>query len=107
MTTAQNDLPAIPNALTDVAMINAKTAAAAGSMSISQFLELVRIKDAPQPVIRQPRFTRWNLMAVRAWLIERASQHTADTRAAEMVTARARKASDAAKAKRGPVAADE
>jgi hypothetical protein len=47
-----------------------------------------------------PRCTRWRSADVRAWLIARADAAHADTEAAALVTARAKKASDAAQRKR-------
>jgi len=94
--TSKTDLPPIPAALADVALIDGPTCAASGGMSLSSWHELVRTKQAPQPVIRQPRCTRWQLAQVRAWLIDRAAQPAAETSAA--VTARATKASTMARA---------
>ena len=93
--TAKTDLPPIPAALADVAHIDGPTCAAAGGMSLSSWHELVRTEQAPQPVIRQPRCTRWQMSDIRQWLIERASQQVTAT--AEGVTARAKKASIAAR----------
>jgi len=89
--TAKTALPPIPAALADVAHIDGPTCAAAAGLSLSSWHELVRIKDAPQPVIRQPRCTRWRLADVRAWLIKRAAMQTPG--AADAVTQQARKAS--------------
>ena len=63
----------IPRALEDVALITAETCAAAAAMSLSQWYQLVRDGEAPAPAVRGVRFTRWQLSAVRAWLIERAA----------------------------------
>lgn len=95
---AKTDLPSVPAALADVAMIDGPTCAAAASISLSNYLELVRTKKAPQPAIRQPRCTRWRIADVRAWLIERAQAQTPEGGAD--VVAHARKASAAAKSKR-------
>lgn len=84
-----------PESLADVAHIDGPGAAAAGCLSISQWHALVREGRAPQPVIRAPRFTRWRLSDVRAWLIERESQPVAGATVIE----RANKAA-AARAKR-------
>lgn len=69
----KTDLPPVPSALADVALIDGPTAAAAGAMSLSSWHELVRIGEAPQPAIRAPRCTRWRLIDVRQFLIDRAS----------------------------------
>lgn len=102
---SKTNLPDIPPALADVAMIDGPQCAAAGAMSLSAWHELVRLKKAPQPVIRQPRCTRWNLAHVRAWLIEREAQ--SDPSASAAVTALATKASAAARAKREAARADQ
>jgi predicted DNA-binding transcriptional regulator AlpA len=94
---AKADLPPVPAALADVAFIDGPTCAAAGGMSLSSWHELVRIKEAPQPAIRQPRCTRWRLADVRAWLVARASREIDQSGA---VIANARKASAASVAKR-------
>lgn len=95
---AKTDLPSVPAALADVAMIDGPTCAAAASISLSNYLDLVRTKKAPQPAIRQPRCTRWRVVDVRAWLIERAQAQTPEGGA--QVVAQAKKASEAAKSKR-------
>lgn len=95
---AKTDLPSVPAALADVAMIDGPTCAAAASISLSNYLDLVRTKKAPQPAIRLPRCTRWRVVDVRAWLIERAQAQTPE--AGARVVAQAKKASAAAKSKR-------
>jgi predicted DNA-binding transcriptional regulator AlpA len=101
--TAKTDLPPIPSALADVALIDGPTCAASASMSLSSWHELVRTGEAPQPVIRQPRCTRYRMADVRTWLIARAARQHPD--ASEAVTAKAKKASAAAQAKRAAAAA--
>lgn len=98
--TAKTNLPSIPLAIADVAMIDGPTAAAAASISISQWHELVRRRQAPQPVIRRSRCTRWRLADVRYWLVDLAEKGSDDVDAAALVTARARKASAKAQANR-------
>jgi hypothetical protein len=98
---AKTELPPVPPALADVALVDGPTCAAAASEAISTFHDGVRRTAIgklaegevpyPQPVIRRPRFTRWRLADVRAWLIERALQQSAET--ATAVTEQARKAS--------------
>lgn len=68
------DLPPVPTALEDVALIDAPHIAAAGGLSLSQWHDLVRRKVAPQPAIRGTRFTRWRLSEVRAWLATMAAE---------------------------------
>lgn len=98
--TSKAHLPPVLPALADVALIDGPAAASAGSMSLSQWHDLVRRNEAPQPVVRESRCTRWRLIDVRAWLVSRAAQTASSTRAAESLKARATKASAAANAKR-------
>lgn len=90
--TAKTDLPPVPAALADVAMIDGPTCAAACGISISSWLDLVRAGKAPAPVIRQPRCTRWRMADVRTWLIERAAQPVHDSAVIERATRASRKA---------------
>jgi predicted DNA-binding transcriptional regulator AlpA len=93
-----NNLPAIPPALVDVALVDAATIAAAGGFCVSTFLDAVRRGTAPQPVIRRPRCTRWRLVDVRAYLADLPNrQSLADS---ERVIAQASRASRAAADKR-------
>jgi predicted DNA-binding transcriptional regulator AlpA len=57
-----------PPELADVALIDGPRCAAAGCIAISTWYELVRRGEAPQPVLRAPRCTRWRLADVREWL---------------------------------------
>ncbi len=90
--------PLVPTALEAVALVDARTAAAAGSMSVSWWHEAVAAGRAPFPVIRAPRCTRWRLADVRAFWQAFGSQAGAAT--ADKVKAAAAKASAAARAKR-------
>lgn len=96
--------PAVPAGLTDVALIEAATCAAAGGMSVSWWHNEVAAGRAPQPVVRAPRCTRWRLADVRAFWIAFAEKGSADKGAAQAVTAQAKKASRAAQAKRTQLA---
>jgi len=58
----------LPASLSDVALIDGPTAAMAAGMSVSQFRQEVRDGHAPQPAIRRPRYTRWTIRQIRAWL---------------------------------------
>jgi hypothetical protein len=94
----------LPTALVDVALVDVKTCAAVGEVSENWWLERVRTGEAPAPVIRQPRFTRWRLADVRAFWIALAEAGVADVDSGKQTTAMAKKASDAAHAKkRGPM----
>jgi hypothetical protein len=96
--------PPVPSALADVALIDGPTCAAGGQVSISQWLDLVRTGDAPQPAIREPRFTRWKLADVRAYWVERAARGS-NPQIVAQVTAHATKASRKAAEKRAAAAA--
>lgn len=88
----------LPAALAEVALIDAKTCAATGGMSVSQWHNLVREGSAPKPLIRTPRYTRWGLADVRQYFLDLTTQGTSEGECA--VIERAKKASNAAKAKR-------
>lgn len=91
----KTDTLQVPATLADMALIDAPSAAAAASLSTSSFLARVRRGEAPEPVLRGNRCTRWRAADVRAWLIELASQPHDD-----FVIERARKANKAAAARR-------
>jgi len=86
-----------PAGLDDVALINGRTCAAAGDMSISQWHAEVASGDAPQPAIRQPRYTRWLLSDVRTWLVQRVAKARADTATSAAVLRKAKYASGKAR----------
>ncbi|MDE2395488.1 MAG: hypothetical protein KGM91_08605 [Burkholderiales bacterium] len=83
-----------------MALIDAPTSAAAGGMSVSWWHDKVRLGEAPQPAVRQARCTRWRLADVLAFWQAFADKGQADTEAAALVTAKAKKASAAARVKR-------
>lgn len=91
--TTKTDLSKVPTALADVALGDIRDVCAAVRMSPSWVHEETSAGRFPRPVVRMPRCTRWRLADVRNWLIERAAQAAADTRTAELMTARAKKAS--------------
>ena len=95
---AAHHLDTVPAALQAVALIDGRTAAAVGQVSISTWHELVRTGDAPQPAIRGSRCTRWRLVDVRDYWHRRAQQGTPN--AAERLLAQSRKGAAAAQAKR-------
>lgn len=97
--------PLVPAALADVALIDARTAAAAGSMSVSWWHEAVAAGRAPAPVIRAPRCTRWRAVEVIGFWRDFGSQPDGDG-AAAAVKALATKASAAARSKRRTAAND-
>jgi hypothetical protein len=90
----------LPADLADVALIAADTCAAAGEVSVSWWHEEVRTDRAPKPVIQQPRFTRWRLVDVRRFWVERAAQLAANTEAGARMAAQAKAASVKAQATR-------
>lgn len=69
-------------------------------MSASWIHDAVRAHRFPQPLRFGPRCTRWRSSDVRDWLIARSEAAEADTETGALLTARAKKASDAAQAKR-------
>lgn len=95
---SKTELPPIPAALADVALIDDETCAAAASMSVSHWRDLVLRKIAPQPAVRQMRFTRWRLADVRQFLIDYVAN--ADESAGAASLAKSAKALAAAQAKR-------
>jgi predicted DNA-binding transcriptional regulator AlpA len=58
---------ALPRTLGEVALVDASTCAAVGSMSVSWWWEEVRTGRAPAPAVRAPRCTRWRISDVRAF----------------------------------------
>ena len=106
MTTTSDPKPAarpLPADLADVALLDIKDVCAAVRMSASWWHSEVSSGRAPQPLRYGPRCTRWTAASVRQYLIDRAGQPQAE--AAALVTARAKKASAAAQAKRAATVA--
>lgn len=89
-----------PAALADVALLDISDVCAAARMSASWVHEEVRAGRFPQPLRFGPRCTRWRSGDVRAWLVARAAAAEADTETTAAMVAQAKKASDAAQAKR-------
>lgn len=89
-----------PTNLADVAFLDIGDVCAAARMSASWIHEAVRAGRFPQPMRFGPRCTRWRSADVRQWLIARAAAAEADTQAGALLKARAKKASQAAQAKR-------
>ena len=87
------DLPRVPQALADVSLVTGPECAAAAGCGLSLWHDLVRTGRAPQPVIQQPRYTRWLISSIRTWLIEHASQPPTD----DTIRMRAKKASATAR----------
>jgi predicted DNA-binding transcriptional regulator AlpA len=92
---------ALPAELEDARLIDAKTCAAVGSMSVSWWHEKVASGEAPAPAIRQSRCTRWRLRDARDFWLAFANQGTSNLARDAALSARSHKASAAAKAKRG------
>ena len=90
----------VPAALADVALIDGKTFASAAGICLSELHDRVRSGDAPQPVIRQHRCTRWRMVDARQYLIDLATKGSADAESARRTMANARHASREAKARR-------
>jgi len=89
--------PQLPAGLADVALIPAKQCAEVGAMSLSWWHAEVAAGRAPRPVIQGQRCTRWAVADVRALWQARAA---APASAGAAVTERAKRASNAAQAKR-------
>lgn len=82
------------------ALIDIEVCAAGGGVSLSWWHEKVRTGEAPEPAIRAPRFTRWNLGQVRQFWTDYVAKAAQEAQAADSVKDRAAKASAAAKAAR-------
>ena len=96
----QSTIATLPAALADVALIDAETCAAAGSMSVSWWHEEVRAGRAPKPAVQRPRCTRWAISVVADFWRRFAEDGSADTEAAEAMKAKLSKASAKAQALR-------
>lgn len=88
----------LPADVAAVSLLDIRDVCAAVRMSASWVHDAVRARRFPQPLRHGPRCTRWTASSIRQYLIERAAHPQEET--AELVTARAKKASDAAQAKR-------
>ncbi len=91
------DIPT-PALLADVSLIDARAAAAVGSMGVSWWHAKVACGEAPQPAFRGVRCTRWRLADVRTFWVEFAQR--ADEEAARRLADLAQRGSAAARAKR-------
>lgn len=101
MTATTDPKPAarpLPGDLAEVALLDIDDVCAAVRMSASWWHDEVRAGRAPQPLRWGTRCTRWKAADVRDYLIQRQSQPQAEAR--ERVTAKAKRASEAAQAKR-------
>ena len=94
----KRDLPPVPQALADVALVEGRICAAAAGISLSAWYDLVRAGAAPAPAFRAPRCTRWRMSDIRAWLIERAGTDS-DTQPKKVAQAAAGKACAATRAR--------
>lgn len=90
--------------LVDVALIDAATCAAPGSMGVSWWLAQVAAGIAPQPVVRKHLCTRWRLGDVRSFWVSFAEGGATDTAGTEKLMASVKKASAASKSKRAQLA---
>ena len=90
--------PPLLEAHADVALCDMTDVCALVRMSPTWIHDQVRAGHFPQPLRYGPRCTRWTLASIRSWLVSRAAQPQAE--ATELVTAKAKKASSAARAKR-------
>lgn len=99
-TTKPNAPHRSPTDLADVAFLDIRDLCALARMSASWIHDEVRAHRFPQPLRFGPRCTRWRSSDVRQWLVDRAAAAEADTQTGALLTARAKKASEAAQAKR-------
>jgi predicted DNA-binding transcriptional regulator AlpA len=90
----------LPAELADVAFLDIRDVCAAVRMCMSWVHNEVRQQRFPQPMRFGPRCSRWTSASIRQYLIDRAEAAAADTDAAPLAIARAKKASAAAQAKR-------
>lgn len=90
----------LPTNLAGLAFLDIRDVCAAARMSASWIHEEVRARRFPQPMRFGPRCTRWRSADVCDWLIARAAAAEADTEGGALLIARAKKASEAAQAKR-------
>lgn len=90
----------MPVALADVALIDAPTCAAAGSVCVSWWHEKVAAGIAPEPAFRAPRCTRWRAVEVAAFWRDYTPSAQGNASAADAVRVHATKASAAAQMKR-------
>ena len=95
----KTQFPNLPDHLAQVAMIDARTAAAVGGMSVSWWLAQVQSGHAPEPVIRSTRCTRWLSASVESYWRSRAENGPRDVERAGRLAAQSRKASDASVAR--------
>jgi predicted DNA-binding transcriptional regulator AlpA len=95
----------LPADLADVAFLDIDDVCAATRMSASWIHAEVRASRFPQPMRFGPRCARWRSADVRDWLVLRAQAAQADLETAALLKARAKRASDAARAKRSAAAA--
>lgn len=93
----------LPVGVAEYALLDIRDVCAALRMSASWVHEEVRAGRFPQPLRFGPRCTRWPAAALRQYLIDRTAQPQAQV--AALVIARAKKASEAARAKRLKLAA--
>ncbi|MCI1191602.1 hypothetical protein MOJ79_07090 [Calidifontimicrobium sp. SYSU G02091] len=97
--TDAGDRPAlIPDEARAAALVSKRTACAMGDVSSSWWDERVQRGEAPQPVIRAPRFTRWRLADVAAFYARLAER--GDPAGAARLAAVTAKACAAARARR-------
>ena len=86
--------------MASVALADINDLKALTRMSASSIHQSIRNGEFPAPAIRGSRCTRWRMADVHSYLTERIRVATGDTDTAAKLTARAKKASDAARNKR-------
>lgn len=79
---------ALPEELAGLALIDAATCALAGGMGSTRWYALVQSGQAPKPAVSQPRFVRWRVADVAAYLERLASDPSIDSSKANLHRAR-------------------
>jgi len=85
----------LPEALQEVALIDAPTCAAPGGACVAWWNNEVAAGRAPKPAIQRPRFTRWRLSDVRKFWLDLANAQAGQPNS--QMTEQARRASVAAR----------
>lgn len=82
----------LPSPLAEVALVDARTAAATGGVSENWWFDRVRSGSAPKPAVRLPRFSRWLLSDVVAFWSSLPEQTAGSTLTVEIATRASRAA---------------
>lgn len=94
--------PAVPPDLADLALLDIKTLEPVVGLKSSAIHDRVRRHEFPEPVRIGQRCTRWTVASIKQWLQEQITAQQDDIKQRQQ--ARAKKASNAAQAKRHAIA---